>query len=126
MTLFLRVLAVAIVLAGCAHAALGLGADALLGAVVSRETRANASLDSQNRFYGTAFVLHGVALWLYSGDMARYATLFRALLAVTFLGGLARIGSAMAFGWPAPVIVGLAASELLLPPALWWWSTRHG
>lgn len=125
MILFLRLMAVSILLAGSAHLLLGVGAEVLVGAKLSAETLAEPSLNSQNRFYGTSYMLYGILLWLCTRDMDRYAVVFRILLIMTFAAGLTRILSAMLHGWPSPTIIALAVSELLLPPLVFWWQERN-
>jgi Domain of unknown function (DUF4345) len=124
MILFLRIMAITILLAGSAHLLLGVGAEALLGANLSAQTLAEPSLNSQNRFYGTSYMLNGILLWVCTRDMERYAVIFRILLIMTFAAGLTRILSLMLHGWPSPTIIALAVSELLLPPFVFWWQQR--
>jgi hypothetical protein len=124
LALFLRVIAPIFVLVGALHLVLGLGADALLGAKVPPDALADPGLDSQNRFYGTAFMLYGVLLWLCSTDLARYATVLRCVLWVFFASGLARLVSILIYGAPPPLIVMLLLSELLGPPLMLWWLAR--
>jgi hypothetical protein len=124
LALFLKVCAPVFVLVGALHVLLGLGADALLGAQVPRQALADPGLDSQNRFYGTAFMLYGVLLWLCSTDLARYATVLRCALWVFFASGLARLVSILVYGAPPPLIGVLLLSELLGPPLMLWWLAR--
>jgi hypothetical protein len=125
MTRFLQAVAVFILFAGCLHAVLGLGAEAMLGVKIPPEMLNEPSLNSQDRFYGAAFVLYGLLLWLCIRDMQRFAPVFRLLLIVFFFAGLTRVLSVILHGWPAPMIVALAASELILPPALLFWHSRR-
>jgi hypothetical protein len=124
MIAFLRFAAIIPLLVGALHMAMGPGADALLGAQISPETLADPSLDSQNRFYGAAFTLYGVLLWLCASNLKRYAPVLRLLLACFFIGGVARGISWMATDWPAPAIIALWAVELILPPILILWLRR--
>ncbi len=121
MIYFLRLMAVSIIAAGSLHLVFGLGAEAMLGAELSPYTLINPSLDSQNRFYGTSYCLYGILLWICAQDLVRYAAIFRLILLMTFAGGCARIVSLLVLGWPAPAIIGLGLSELLLPPLLHLW-----
>ncbi len=121
MILLLKVVGVAIVLIGCLHAALGVGAEKILDPSVPSDALTHASLDSQNRFYGATFAIFGVLLWLCSTDMNRYSTVFRAMMIVFFAGGLVRILSVAVRGWPSRQIIGLAAVELVVPPLLLIW-----
>lgn len=115
----LRGLAPLFILPGLLHAALGLGADRLLDPALPASVLSLASLDSQNRFYGAAFTLHGVMLWTCAADLQRHAVVLRRVLGVFWLAGLARLPSLLLVGWPAPAVLALAAVELLLPPLLW-------
>jgi hypothetical protein len=125
MPIVLRAFAAIFVAVGLMHILFGLGADAMLGAHPPTDAITNASLDSQNRFYGAAFMLYGVVIWLFSTDEDRYAPIFRAAMIIFFIGGLARIISAAIYGLPAPAIQFLAATELVIPPALLWWDLRR-
>jgi hypothetical protein len=123
--LVLRLFAAIFLIVGLLHISLGLGADAMLGAAPSAEALSNPSLDSQNRFYGAAFMIYGVLIWMFTTDMDRYAPVFRAVMIVFFIGGLARIASALAVGPPASAIQFLWAIELLFPPILLWWERKR-
>lgn len=124
MILFLRILAVTILLVGISHLVLGVEAEAVLGAKLSNEILADPSINSQNRFYGTSYMIYGILLWVCAREMDRYDLIFKMLLAMTFVGGLTRILSAALHGWPAPTIIGLAVSELVLPPLILLWQRR--
>lgn len=119
--LFLKVAAPVFVLVGALHLALGVGADVLLGAKLPAEALADAALDSQNRFYGIAFSLYGVLLWVCATDLPKYATVLRCVLWVFFVAGLARLVSIATHGVPPPLVLGLLATELALPPLLHLW-----
>ncbi len=121
----LRVIAPGFVLAGLLHVFLGLGADVLLGAHLSPDTLSDASLDSQNRYYGISFTIYGVLFWIAAGDLRRYRTVLRILIAWFFLGGLMRLVSIALKGWPSDMVWALALSELILPPILWWLMLRE-
>lgn len=81
----------------------------------------NATMDSEDRFYATLFLGFGAALIWASRDLAARRGAFFALLAIFFLGGIARIISALAVGLPHPLFQWLAGVELTLPPLLWAW-----
>jgi hypothetical protein len=78
--LFLRIAGPLFIVAGALHVALGLGADALLGASISPQSMVDPALDSQNRFYGAAFTLYGVLLLLCATDIGKYQFVLRAVL----------------------------------------------
>jgi hypothetical protein len=121
LALVLKLVAPIFFLVGALHLALGLEADALLGAKVSAEAMTDPALDSQNRFYGVAFTLYGVLLSLCSTNVRKYATILRCILWVFFAAGLARLVSIAIHGLPPPLILALLAGELLPPPLLVWW-----
>lgn len=116
MGIFLRLLALGFIMAGLSHVALGPAADRLLGAVITGD----AGLDSQNRFYGAAFTLYGLIFWVAASDVERHTVMLRLALVAFFLGGLARIASIVLMGWPPPMILALLASEIILPPVIFW------
>lgn len=109
---------------GALHLLLGVGAEVLLGAELPVEALADPALDSQNRFYGVAFTLYGVLLFLCATDLSKYATVFRCLIWVFFAAGVARLVSIATHGVPPPLVLGLLASELIAPPLLAWWLSR--
>ena len=119
--LFLRMLAPIFGGVALLHLTLGMGADALLGAQISAETMSDPGLDSQNRFYGVTFALYGAIFWLGSADIERYGPALAMAMLFFFLAGLARLVSVALLGWPPTLIGLLLASELLLPPTMWFW-----
>lgn len=122
--LALKVLCPVFFLVAALHLVLGLHADALLGANIQPSVASEPSLDSQNRFYGVTFSLYGAVLYLCATDLLRYEPVLKAALVCFFLGGVARLVSWAMHGAPAPLVVLLAASELLLPPLLFAWYTK--
>ncbi len=74
LALFLKIVAPVFVFVAALHLALGTGADVLLGAKLSSEALTDPALNSQNRFYGVAFGLYGVLLYLCATDVPKYAT----------------------------------------------------
>jgi hypothetical protein len=123
-TTFLRIVAPILVLVGALHLFLGLNADVMLGARLTADVLADPALDSQNRFYGTSFMLYGVIAWLSATDLVRYATVLRCLLWVLFAAGAARLVSISVRGTPPPLVLVLLALELATPPAVLWWLSR--
>jgi Domain of unknown function (DUF4345) len=121
---FLRITAPVFVLVGALHLCLGLNADALLGAKLPADVIADATLDSQNRFYGTSFTLYGALLWLSASDLARYATVLRCLLVVFLASGVARLVSIALRGNPSALVLGLMVTELVMPAVLLVWLAR--
>lgn len=113
----LRILGLVCCVVALTHVTLGVGGDWVVGAPVANPV--DPSLDSQNRFYGAAFGLYGLLLWLCASDLRRFAPVLRVMLAMMFAAGCARGLALAAYGWPSPIIIGLWASELLLPPLVW-------
>lgn len=120
----LKVAAPVFVLVGVTHLAMGVGADVLLGARLPAEALVDPALNSQNRFYGVAFSLYGVLLYLCATDLPKYATVLRCVLWVFFAAGLARLVSIATHGVPPPLVLALLATELALPPLLHLWLSK--
>jgi Domain of unknown function (DUF4345) len=119
LSLVLRLTGVICIAVALLHGMLGVSGDGVLG--IGVPSLIDPSLDSQNRFYGVAFGLYGVLLWMGGGDVRRYARVLKAIFVLMFLAGVARGLAVVAHGWPTPQIIGLWASELILPPLLWLW-----
>jgi len=119
--LFLKVIAPIFGVVGALHLALGVRADVLMGANLPGAALTDPVLDSQNRFYGVAFTLYGVLLYLCATDLRRYATVFRCVIWVFFAAGLARVVSISTHGLPSPPVLALLVSEIVLPPLLARW-----
>ena len=81
----------------------------------------NAIMDSEDRFYATLFTGFGLALIWCSLRLAERRRVFLVLMAVFFFGGVARIVSVEAVGWPSGLFVFLGSLELILPPLFWFW-----
>jgi hypothetical protein len=81
----------------------------------------NATMDSEDRFYATLFLAWGAAVIYCSRDLRRREALFAVLLLTFFLGGIARIISALMVGLPNALFIFLGLLELVLPPLFWWW-----
>lgn len=119
MKILLLIMGIGCILAGLTHVFLGLQSDVMLGAQVSADALKDASLDSQNRFYGATFTLYGLLFFHCTRDLVRYRTVLEITLFFFFFGGIARLISLAVHGLPSPTIMTLAASELLLPPLIW-------
>jgi Domain of unknown function (DUF4345) len=122
--IFLRLVAFVVLSVGAMHLVLGLNTENLLGANVSLEVVQNSTLDSQNRFYGVAFMLYGVLLYLSSTNIIRYAPVLRCVAGICFAAGLARFISMGVVGMPPPLILVLLAVELLVPVVILGWLGR--
>ncbi len=124
LSLFLKAIAPIFVGVGLLHVSLGLGADVLLGANIASDALSDPTLDSQNRFYGTAFSLYGVLLFICANDLRRHETVLKAVLWVFFAAGVARLVSIAVYGSPSVPVLVLLGSELLLPPVVLVWLLR--
>lgn len=76
--------------------------------------------DSEYRFVSTVWLATGLALWWSIREPARRAHVTRAVLAAIVAGGLARVVSVVAVGWPYPVFTGALVIELVGVPLLLW------
>ncbi|MDR0775310.1 MAG: DUF4345 domain-containing protein [Azonexus sp.] len=121
---FLKLVAPVFALVGAVHLALGAGADVLLGAKLPPEALSDATLNSQNRFYGIAFTLYGVLFYLCATDLRKYAAVLRSVIWVFFAAGVARLVSIATHGMPSVLVLALLASELAIPPLLHLWLAR--
>jgi hypothetical protein len=79
----------------------------------------NAVMDSEDRFYATLFLGFGIAQIWAAFDLANRRGVVLALQATFFMGGIARIISALAVGSPGPLFTFLGALELIIPPLVW-------
>jgi len=107
------VMGIACVLIGIAHIVVGPAAVPDTGTLTATD-------DSQNRFFGAIFAGYGLA-WIWavrqspiSGDAVRW------LAGIFFVGGLARLVSVVAHGWPHGFVIVLTVLELVLPPVYFW------
>jgi Domain of unknown function (DUF4345) len=120
----LKLMAVACFVPALLHGFLGVDADMLIGIPVP-SSGIDPSHDSQNRFYGVAFGLYAVLLWVAAFDIKQHAGLLRIVFGMVFLSGCARFLSLNAYGWPSEEVMFLWAIEIFLPPLLWFWLKRH-
>lgn len=118
-TLF--VFGVAVIGISLAHIALGPG-------VIPGSIPVNATMDSEDRFYAVFFLAYGAAVLWCLRDWRSKRREIRLLMAVFFIGGLARLVSIAVVGLPHPFFVAMAIIELVLPPLVIWlsaWAARH-
>jgi hypothetical protein len=80
----------------------------------------NATMDSEDRFYATLFLGFGAANIWCAQDLGTRTETFRALMLVFFIGGIARLISALQVGLPSPLFVFLGSLELAIPPIVLW------
>lgn len=96
-----------------------LGTDAIPGSIP-----VNATLDNQDRFFAALFLSYGVAVLWCLRDLRSRLPEIRALVAILFLGGLARLVSIAIVGLPHPFYVAMTIVELVLPLAVVWLTAR--
>ena len=87
-----------------------LGPTAIPGAIP-----VNATMDSEDRFYATLFAAYGIALLWCAKDIERKSRVVYFLAATFFVGGLARLVSVAAVGWPNTFFIKMTVIELLIP-----------
>ncbi len=80
--------------------------------------------DSEYRFISTIWLATGVALWWSICEPARRAVVTRTILAVFVLGGLSRIVSIAAVGWPYPAFTVAMLIEVVGIPLVLVWHVR--
>jgi Domain of unknown function (DUF4345) len=95
----LKVLAPILILVAALHFSLGTMAEVMLGAIL-KVGPLDPVLDSQDRFYGTAFVIYGVLLWVCAKDVTKYTLILRCVFWCCFVAGLARLVSFLIVGPP--------------------------
>ena len=117
----LRLIGGVIAVVSLLHLTLGPGAEVLLGSGISELSRNDPTLDSQNRFYGVAFLLYGAILYHCASDIGRYRQILAITIGIFFAAGLARVVSIVITGWPAWPVLALLVVELVGPPLLYVW-----
>lgn len=120
----LKFFAIAIAIVAGLHVAMGTQSEILLGARWPQGVPFDATIDSQDRFYGAAFAVYACLLWVCARDLTRYAPVLKIIFAVFFFAGLARFVSFAVVGLPSPMICFLWAVEVVSPPVLWLWLAR--
>src|ERR1700709_281496 len=121
---FLKVAGSVPIVVGVLHLLLGLNADVLLGAKLPPSVIADPALDSQNRFYGVAFMLYGVCLLVGGSDLKRYLPIVRWALWIFFAAGISRLLSILFYAFPPPPAMPLLLIEVVGTPILLMWLAR--
>jgi hypothetical protein len=78
----------------------------------------NATMDSEDRFYATLFLVYGAALLWCVREVEHKAKVVYFLMLTFFVGGLARVASMLAVGLPNTFFLVMTAVELALPVIL--------
>lgn len=106
---------------GCVCGAIALAHIVIGPAAIFGSVSVNATMDSEDRFFGALFLGFGAGLVWCSKNLVDRSPIFGALLLTFFLGGISRVISALLVGLPNPLFVTLTFVELILPPVLWVW-----
>lgn len=117
--IFLTLAGLCTLFAGGFHALAGVGGDWFIG--LKSPEAINPSLDSQNRFYGAAFLLYGILFVYCARELLRYADILKIAFATMFLAGWVRSLAVLAHGWPTWQVSALWFTEIVLPPIAWLW-----
>ncbi|MFJ3231178.1 DUF4345 domain-containing protein [Streptomyces sp. NPDC086787] len=111
--LLVRLMGWACVVIGLLHVLLG-------NAAIPGAGSAGPTIDSWGRFMGAVFAGYGLA-WLWAAEQRPIpARVVRRLAGVFLLGGVGRLLSLAAHGWPQWFQIVLAVLELALPPVYFW------
>ncbi len=119
-----RTLEIFVLLFGLTCIAISLVHIAIGPSAIPGSVPVNATMDSEDRFYATLFLGFGVALAWCSRKLEARRTVFGWLMLLFFLGGVARVISALQVGMPNTFFQVMGALELILPPLLWWWHRK--
>ena len=84
----------------------------------------SSSVDSEYRFVNVFWLAAGVAVWWSLFRLRERSTVLRTMLVLAFIGGLARVLSAVVTGWPHPVFIASTVLELVVVPLVLWWHVR--
>jgi hypothetical protein len=84
----------------------------------------NATMDSEDRFYAVFFLAYGAAVLWCLQDWRSRSREIQVLMAVFFIGGLARLVSIAAVGLPHPFFVAMTIVELVPTPLVIWLVAR--
>jgi uncharacterized protein DUF4345 len=104
--------------------AAGLPTAVVGGRSVPGQRRANPSLESELRFYGTFDAAYGLAVLQAAPRADRDASAVRSLASARFLAGLARAGGWLTVERPHRTQLTLLAIELAAPPLVTGWQAQ--
>ena len=100
----------------------------ILGGARLEGVASDPVLNSQIGFWGAIWLGFGVILWRAGGHLRDEADLFRLLCGTIALSGLARLGSAFAYGLPGPVLTAAMTVEIVAGTGFLLWhasALRH-
>ena len=81
-------------------------------------------LDSNLRFFGGMGLGLGLLLLWVVPRVERQTVLYRVFWYCAFLGGIGRVISIAAVGWPRPLVIGITALEVVGAPVFLYWQSR--
>jgi hypothetical protein len=113
----LLILGISVVVISLCHIILG-------PSVIPGSVPVNATMDSEDRFYAVFFLAYGAAILWCLKDWCSKLREIRMLMAIFFVGALARLISIAAVGPPHPFFAAMTIIELLLPPFVIWLTAR--
>ena len=85
---------------------------------------ANVLLDTNLRFFSGVWLALGAAMIWLAPRIETETTLFRALWAMIFIGGVGRLVSIFAIGAPPAPFIGFTALEIVGGPLMIWWQNQ--
>ncbi|WDD91079.1 DUF4345 domain-containing protein [Burkholderia sp. FERM BP-3421] len=101
-----------------------LGVNDPLYASLGVQVPADATLDSNLRFYAGVWLGLGLAAFSVIPSIERQGALFRTLWIMIFIGGIGRLISLAALGAPFPPFIGFTALEILGAPLFIAWQRK--
>lgn len=101
-----------------------LGVNDPLYASLGVQVPADATLDSNLRFYAGVWLGLGLAAFSVIPSIEQKGALFRTLWIMIFIGGIGRLISLAALGAPFPPFIGFTALEILGAPLFIAWQRR--
>ncbi|KAI6766057.1 hypothetical protein HG530_007127 [Fusarium avenaceum] len=84
-----------------------------------------STLDTNYRFLGGVFIGYGAMFAWTANDIQSRQLPLNILLIAGGLSGIGRIVSAATFGWGSPIARNSAIREVVIPPLIYWFGSRH-
>lgn len=116
-----RALMIVLAVLGAVAVGSGLYAIILGPAFIPGGSPTSPTVDSEYRFVNVFWLAAGAAVWWSLFRLRERKTVTRTMLVLAFVGGLARLVSVFAVGWPSPVFIGSMVLELVIVPLVIWW-----
>ncbi len=103
---------------------LGAGLAGIVDGPVMTGSGGSVELDSHFRYLSGLLFAIGLAFASLVPRIEQAGGMFRLLAAIVFVGGLARLASVIAVGWPATPMALALVTELAVTPVLALWQGR--